>query len=151
MHESEKWKGSRSVVPDSWRPHGLQPTRLLRPWDLPGKSTGVRCHRYWRYKKLHRESNRSWELSKNCLVEKARVLQEGGTENTKKPKIKSHGIHITVNRLALVKHSVQNRKWQGKIEKITDSQILGGFQTMIRALSSTPLVPKPGYTATSCR
>ena len=24
--------------------HGLQPTRLFRPWDLPGKSTGVRCH-----------------------------------------------------------------------------------------------------------
>ena len=22
-------------------PHGLQPTRLLRPWDFPGKSTGV--------------------------------------------------------------------------------------------------------------
>ena len=21
--------------------HGLQPTRLLRPWDFPGKSTGV--------------------------------------------------------------------------------------------------------------
>ena len=26
------------------RPHGLQPTRLLCPWDFPGKSTGVRCH-----------------------------------------------------------------------------------------------------------
>ena len=29
---------------DSLRPHGLQPTRLLRPWDFPGKSTGVGCH-----------------------------------------------------------------------------------------------------------
>ena len=45
MHESEKWKWSRSVVSDSSRPHGLQPTRLLRPWDFPGKSTGVGCHR----------------------------------------------------------------------------------------------------------
>ena len=26
------------------RPHGLQPTRLLHPWDCPGKSTGVGCH-----------------------------------------------------------------------------------------------------------
>ena len=26
------------------RPHGLQPTRLLRPWDFPGKSIGVGCH-----------------------------------------------------------------------------------------------------------
>ena len=44
MHESEKWKWSRSVVSDSLRPHGLQPTRLLHPWDFLGKSTGVGCH-----------------------------------------------------------------------------------------------------------
>ena len=44
MHESEKWKWSCSVVSDSVRPHGLQPTRLLCPWDFPGKSTGVGCH-----------------------------------------------------------------------------------------------------------
>ena len=25
-------------------PHGLQPTRLLCPWDFPGKNTGVGCH-----------------------------------------------------------------------------------------------------------
>ena len=29
---------------NSQRPHGLQPTRLLHPWDFPGKSTGVGCH-----------------------------------------------------------------------------------------------------------
>ena len=45
MHESEKWKWSRSVVSDSSQPHGLQPTRLLHPWDFPSKSTGVGCHR----------------------------------------------------------------------------------------------------------
>ena len=49
MHESGKWKGSRSVVPDSSQPHGLQPTRLLRPWGFPGKSTGVGCHCLLRY------------------------------------------------------------------------------------------------------
>ena len=26
------------------RPHRRQPTRVLRPWDFPGKSTGVGCH-----------------------------------------------------------------------------------------------------------
>ena len=26
--------------------HGLQPTRLLCPWDSPGKSTGVGCHAF---------------------------------------------------------------------------------------------------------
>ena len=44
MHESEKGKWSHSVVSDSSRPHGLQPTRLLCPWDFQGKSTGVGCH-----------------------------------------------------------------------------------------------------------
>ena len=43
VHESEKWKWSRSVVSGSLRPRGLQPTRLVRPWDLPGQSAGVGC------------------------------------------------------------------------------------------------------------
>ena len=66
MHESEKWKWCRLVVSDSSRPHGLQPTRLLHPWDFPGKSTGVGCHcllrtfglfnvKYWgRYNKKYK-------------------------------------------------------------------------------------------------
>ena len=45
MHGSEKRKWSHSVMFDSSWPHGLQPTRLLRPWYFPGKSTGVGCHR----------------------------------------------------------------------------------------------------------
>ena len=35
---------SRSVLSDSLRPRGLQPTRLLCPWDSPGKNTGVGGH-----------------------------------------------------------------------------------------------------------
>ena len=33
-----------SVVSDSVRPHRRQPMRLPRPWDSPGKNTGVGCH-----------------------------------------------------------------------------------------------------------
>ena len=33
-----------SVVSDSVRPQRRQPTRLPRPWDSPGKNTGVGCH-----------------------------------------------------------------------------------------------------------
>ena len=29
---------------DSVRPHRQQPTRLLCPWDSPGKNSGVGCH-----------------------------------------------------------------------------------------------------------
>ena len=35
---------SHWVVSDFLRPHGLYPTRLLCPWDSPGKNTGVGCH-----------------------------------------------------------------------------------------------------------
>ena len=41
---SNAWEWSRSVLSDSSRPHGLQPTRLVRPWNVPDKSTGVGCH-----------------------------------------------------------------------------------------------------------
>ena len=42
--KSKHSKWSRSVVSNSLRLHGLQPTRLLPPWDSPGKNTGVGCH-----------------------------------------------------------------------------------------------------------
>ena len=35
---------SRLVMFNSSRLYGLQPTRLLSPWDFPGKNTGVGCH-----------------------------------------------------------------------------------------------------------
>ena len=35
---------SHSVLSNSLQPHGLQPPRLLCPWDSPGKNTGVGCH-----------------------------------------------------------------------------------------------------------
>ena len=44
MHESGKWKWSRSVVSNPQPPHGLYPMRLPCPWDFPSKSTGVGCH-----------------------------------------------------------------------------------------------------------
>ena len=62
MHESEKWKWSHSVVSDSQQPHGLQPTRLLRPWDPPGKSTGVGCHFLVQCMKVKGES----EVAQSC-------------------------------------------------------------------------------------
>ena len=38
----------RSVISDSLQTHGLYPTRLLCPWDSPGKTTGVGCHARFR-------------------------------------------------------------------------------------------------------
>ena len=35
---------SCSVMSKSLPPHGLQPARLLCPWDSPGKNTGMDSH-----------------------------------------------------------------------------------------------------------
>ena len=46
------------VMSDSLQPHGLQPTRLICPWDSPGKNTGVGCHfllHNTQHKMLHSE------------------------------------------------------------------------------------------------
>ena len=45
-----------SVVSDSVQPHRWQPTRLLRPWDSPGKNTGVGCHFLLQCMKVKSES-----------------------------------------------------------------------------------------------
>ena len=41
---------------DSVRPHRWQPTRLRRPWDSPGKNTGVGCHFLLQRMKVKSES-----------------------------------------------------------------------------------------------
>ena len=42
--EKKERKWSHPVVSNSLRPHGLYPTKLLRPWNFSGKCTGVGCH-----------------------------------------------------------------------------------------------------------
>ena len=44
------------------RPHSRQPTRLPRPWDSPGKNTGVGCHFLLQCMKVKSESEvtQSW-------------------------------------------------------------------------------------------
>ena len=41
---------------DSVQPHRWQPTRLPRPWDSPGKNTGVGCHFLLQCRKVKSES-----------------------------------------------------------------------------------------------
>ena len=41
---------------NSVRPRGQQPTRLPRPWDSPGKNTGVGCHFLLQCMKVKNES-----------------------------------------------------------------------------------------------
>ena len=37
---------SCSVMSNPLQPHGLYPTRILCPWDSPGKNTGVGNHSF---------------------------------------------------------------------------------------------------------
>ena len=47
---------------DSVRTHRQQPTRLPRPWDSPGKNTGVGCHFLRQGMKVKSES----EVAQSC-------------------------------------------------------------------------------------
>ena len=47
---------------DSVRPHRRQPTRLPRPWDSPGKNTGMGCHFLFQCIKVKSES----EVAQSC-------------------------------------------------------------------------------------
>ena len=49
---------------DSVRPHRRQPTRLLCPWDSPGKNTGVGFHFLLQCMKVKSES----EVAQSCLT-----------------------------------------------------------------------------------
>ena len=53
-----------SVMSDSVRPHRWQPTRLPRPWDSPGKNTGVGCRFLLQCMKVKSES----KASQSCLT-----------------------------------------------------------------------------------
>ena len=46
------------------QPHRRQPTRLCRPWDSPGKNTGVGCHCLLQCMKVKSES----EVAQSCLT-----------------------------------------------------------------------------------
>ena len=52
-----------SRVQSVW-PHRCQPTRLPRPWDSPGKNTGVGCHFLLQCMKVKSES----EVTQLCLT-----------------------------------------------------------------------------------
>ena len=49
---------------DSVQPHRRQPIRLPRPWDSPGKNTGVGCHFLFQCMKVKSES----EVAQSCLT-----------------------------------------------------------------------------------
>ena len=85
-----KVKSESEVAPScpTQRPHGLQPTRLLCPWDFPGKSTGVGCHCLLRQSCL---GGGKWLDIRKIMIET--VKQTNKTDNYKfKDAITMHGL-----------------------------------------------------------
>ena len=103
MHESEKRKLSCSVVSNSSRPRGLQPTRLLHPWDFPSKSTGVGCHCLLL----------NFSLNSNKTLEFLWIINKGNTiiictgNNCDYNKNRNHGyFHITLKLLPIFQNVI---------------------------------------------
>ena len=114
-----------SVVSDSVRPHRRQPTRLLCPWDSPGKNTGVGCHFLLQCLKVKSES----EVAHLCLtlcdptdrsppgcsvhgILQARILEWGAialisseTSNSGRDVLSSHSCVLAMHFLYYLSHS----------------------------------------------
>ena len=88
---------------DSVRSHRRQPTKLRRPWDSPGKNTGVGCHFLLQCKKVKSES----EVAQSCPtlldpmdcslpgssihgIFQARVLEWGAKESDTTEQLSTH-------------------------------------------------------------
>ena len=61
MHNTAAAAKSPQSCP-TLQPHRGQPTRLLHPWDSPGKNTGVGCHFLLQCKKVKSER----EVAQSC-------------------------------------------------------------------------------------
>ena len=62
---------SRQSCPTLCDPHRWQPTRLPRPWDSPGKNTGVGCHFLLQCMQVKSES----EVAQSCRTQRPHGLQ----------------------------------------------------------------------------
>ena len=74
VHESEKWKLSRSVVSDPERPHRLQPTRLLHPWEFPGRVLEWSAIAF--SDDLHRDDDSLQMLAFSCLLNERTLVSD---------------------------------------------------------------------------
>ena len=87
------------------RPHRWQPTRLLHPWDLPGKSTGGGCHCLLHYRRW--TSIRSADISRAMPMAMSALF-----------KMRVFWVEPVWNAFswiwtASVKNSQANPRWQG--------------------------------------
>ena len=74
---------------DSLQPRGLQPTRLLHPWDFPGKYTGVGGH--FLLQGISPTQDQIWVSCISCIARQTlNHLSHQGSPINSKVKQKSH-------------------------------------------------------------
>ena len=78
---------SRSVVSNSLQSHGLQPTKLLCPWNSPGKNIGVACHSLFQIIFLTQILNLSLLYLLNWQVDSLLTMPPGKHFNVQSQKI----------------------------------------------------------------
>ena len=122
---------SCSVMSDSVRPHRRQPTRLPRPWDSPGKNTGVGCQFLLQCMKVKRESEvaqlcQTLSDPKDCSLPgssihgifQARVLEWGAiafSERSLKLFIYCLGVEFRVNHLGWFPLHPSSKNHRGEV------------------------------------
>ena len=106
-----------SVMSDSVRPHRRQPRRLPRPWDSPGRNTGVGCHFLLQCMKVKSES----EVAQLCPplsypmdcsppgssihgIFQARVLEWGAVAFSRTNKLEDHNLSFGDFLVKLMRH-----------------------------------------------
>ena len=102
-----------SVVTDSVRSHRWQLTRLLHPWDSPGKNTGVGCHFLLQCMKVKCEN----EVAQSCLT----LRDPHGLQPTRRLRPwdfpgKSTGEGC---RMVIIQKPTDNKCWRGCGENTT--------------------------------
>ena len=125
---------------DSVQPHRWPPTRLPRPWDSPGKNTGVGCHFLLQCMKVRSEKEvaqscptlndlMDWSLPGSSVhgIFQARVLEWGGIAFSRlfgqKPTI--HSPHVKLHErdiLQTQKHAWPKQKNIAKTVVTTTKQ-----------------------------
>ena len=88
-----------SVMSDSLQPRGLQPTRLLWPWDSLGKNTGLGYHALLQEVCMTQGSNQSlmhllhWQTGSLPLAPPGKQAGAEYIENSKWKRKQNHGLN----------------------------------------------------------
>ena len=110
-----------SIMSNSMQPYGLQPTRLLCPWDSPGKNTGVSCKVLLQGIFLTQGSNRSLFMSPALA---------GRFFTTGKPLWSYHSPLFFFPPITL--DILQNSFWRGLLSEIYLDHAFISFRSLIK-------------------